>query len=295
MKIAVPREVHSGEQRVATTPEVVTQLLKLGFEVNVEKDAGVLANFADEAYIEAGAGIVADTRRLWAESDIVLKVRAPEHHPGLDCDEVSLLREGHTLIAFIWPAQQTELMARMAASGASVLAMDSVPRISRAQKMDALSSMANIGGYRAVVEAAGAFRPILYRARLRQRARCRRRRSLVHRRRRCGPRCHRCRQAAWAQSCAHLIRVPEVKEQVESMDAEFLMLEFEEEKGGRRGWVRQRQMSEEFIEAEMALFAEQAREVDIIITTALIPGKPCAETDYWPTWLSHYAQWQRHC
>ena len=157
MRIAVPREIHAGERRVATTPEVVRQILKLGFEVSVEAGAGAHASFSDEAYTEAGASVVSDTRALWNDADIVLKVRAPERHPELGCDEVELLRSGQTLISFVWPGQNEELMQRLAATGANVLAMDSVPRISRAQKMDALSSMANIGGYRAVIEAANHF------------------------------------------------------------------------------------------------------------------------------------------
>src|SRR5262249_54756180 len=114
-------------------------------------------NFADQAYVDAGAAIEADCRSLWTGADIVFKVRGPEFHPGLGVHEADLLRGGQTLISFIWPGQNEDLMRRLAATGATVLAMDSVPRISRAQKMDALSSMANIGGYRAIVEAANLF------------------------------------------------------------------------------------------------------------------------------------------
>lgn len=270
MKIAVPREVHPGEQRVATTPDVVIQLLKLGFEVNVEKNAGALANFSDQAYLQAGANIVADTRELWAGCDIVLKVRAPEHHSVLDCDEVSLLREGQTLIAFIWPAQNAELMDRMATTGANVLAMDSVPRISRAQKMDALSSMANIAGYRAIVEAAGQFGRF-FTGQITAAGKVPPAKVMI-----IGAGVAGLAAIGAAKSMGAIVRAfdtrPEVKEQVESMDAEFLELDFEEEGSGGGGYAKV--MSEEFIKAEMALFAEQAKEVDIIVTTALIPGKP---------------------
>ena len=149
--IGVPRERFPGEKRVATVPEVVAKLIKQGFRVAVEAGAGEAAQISDEAYRQAGAEVVADRDQLWAMSDIVFKVRAPGP------DEVGLVREGATLVSFIWPAQNPDLLQALAGRKATVLAMDSVPRISRAQKLDALSSMANIGGYRAVIEAAHAF------------------------------------------------------------------------------------------------------------------------------------------
>ena len=157
MTIAVPREVRAGERRVAATPETVGQLLKLGFAVNVEAGAGLRASFADNAYRETGAQVVSDTRALWADADIVIKVRAPELNPELGLDEATLLKKGAMLISFIWPAQNPALLTQLADGGTSVLAMDCVPRISRAQKLDALSSMANMAGYRAVIEAAQHF------------------------------------------------------------------------------------------------------------------------------------------
>ena len=157
MKIGVPCEVHIGEKRVATTPEVIKFLQKLGYAVLVESDAGSKANFSDNAYQESGAEIISDTKTLWESSDIILKVRAPENHPTLNIDESDLLKEGQTLISFIWPAQNEALMNKLSEKNINVLAMDSIPRISRAQKMDALSSMANIAGYRAIVEASHHF------------------------------------------------------------------------------------------------------------------------------------------
>ncbi len=270
MKIAVPREIHAGERRVATTPAVVKQLLKLGFTVTVEAGAGLSANFSDAAYSAAGAGIEKDTRNLWATADIILKVRAPQHHPDLDVDEASLLKAGQTLLAFIWPAQNEALMQRLAATGASVLALDSVPRISRAQKMDALSSMANIAGYRAIVESANHFGRF-FTGQITAAGKVPPAKVLV-----IGAGVAGLAAIGAAKSMGAIVRAfdtrPEVKEQVESMDAEFLMLEFEEEGSGSGGYAKT--MSEEFIAAEMALFAEQAAEVDIIVTTALIPGKP---------------------
>src|SRR5690606_36388505 len=157
MRIGVPKELHAGEKRVATVPEVAEKLMKLGFSVAVETGVGDRDNSSDDAYRGVGCSIAADAKSLWAESDIVLKVRGPQVHPELAVDEVDYLREGGHLISFIWPAQNPELMERLAAKKATVLAMDSVPRISRAQKLDALSSMANIAGYRAVIEAAQHF------------------------------------------------------------------------------------------------------------------------------------------
>ena len=151
LTIGVPREVYAGEKRVATVPDVVEKLIKLGFTLLVESGAGELANFSDETYRAAGASIESDTAALWAKSDIIFKVRGPNEQ------EVELLRTGGTLVSFLWPAQNPELLKKLAAKKATVLAMDSVPRISRAQKLDALSSKANIAGYRAVIEAAHEF------------------------------------------------------------------------------------------------------------------------------------------
>ena len=142
MKIGVPKEVHAGEQRVALTPETAGRIHKLGFEICVEAAAGAAAQFSDESYREAGVEVVADTKALWAGSDIVMKVLEPEMHPDLGVDEAELVRDGGTLISFIWPAQNSDMLEKLKARNATVIAMDSVPRISRAQKLDARSSMA---------------------------------------------------------------------------------------------------------------------------------------------------------
>jgi NAD(P) transhydrogenase subunit alpha len=270
MQIGVPREVHEGERRVATTPEVATQLQALGYTVAVETGAGLGANFDDEAYRQAGATIVPSPRDLWTSSDIILKVRGPEHHPDLGLDEVDLLRPGQTLVAFLWPAQHSELLQRLAALGATALSMDSVPRISRAQKMDALSSMANVAGYRAVVEAAQHFGRF-FTGQITAAGKVPPAKVLV-----IGAGVAGLAAIAAARGMGAIVRAfdtrPEVKEQVESTGGEFLELDFKEEGSGVGGYAKV--MSPEFIRAEMALFAAQAREVDIIITTALIPGKP---------------------
>jgi NAD(P) transhydrogenase subunit alpha len=270
MKIGAPREVHPQECRVAITPDTAEQLQKLGFSVAIEAGAGEKAHFSDDAYREAGVEVVENVKALWAESDIVLKVDGPETHPNECIDETELLREGGTLISFIWPAQNPELMAKLAARKATVLAMDSVPRISRAQKMDALSSMANVAGYRAVVEAANHFGRF-FTGQVTAAGKVPPAKVMV-----IGAGVAGLAAIGAAGSMGAVVRAfdtrPEVKEQVESMGAEFLMLDFEEEGSGEGGYAKV--MSEEFIKAEMELFARQAMEVDIIITTALIPGKP---------------------
>ena len=270
MKIGVPKEIHAGEARVATTPDVAAQLLKLGFAVAIESGAGAAASFSDEAYRAAGVDVISDTRTLWQQSDIILKVREPEAHPGLGVHEVELLRAGQTLISFLWPAQHPDLLQQLAARGVTALAMDSVPRISRAQKMDALSSMANIGGYRAVIEAAEHFGRF-FTGQITAAGRIPPAKVLV-----IGAGVAGLSAIGTARSLGAIVRAfdtrPEVKEQVHSMDAEFLEVSIKEEGAGVGGYAKV--MSPEFIKAEMALFAAQAKEVDIIITTALIPGKP---------------------
>ena len=146
MRIGIPKEIREGEKRVATTPEVAELIRKLGYEVAIESKAGLAANYSDEVYKEAGVEIIESTKELWEKSDIIFKVRPPETHPELAIDETELLHKNQVLISFIQPGINPELLKALAAQGGSVLSMDSVPRISRAQKMDALSSMANIAG-----------------------------------------------------------------------------------------------------------------------------------------------------
>ena len=273
MKIGVPKEIHAGENRVATTPEVAERLIKLGFSVAIESGAGDNAKFTDGAYREAGAHIIEDTKELWSSSDIILKVRAPEIHPNLNVNDTDLLKDGKTLISFIWPAQNEALLNKLASKKINVLAMDSIPRISRAQKMDALSSMANIAGYRAVIEASQHFGRF-FTGQITAAGKIPPAKVMI-----IGAGVAGLSATGTAASLGAIVRAfdtrPEVKEQVESMGAEFLELDFKEEGSGTGGYAKV--MSEEFIKAEMALFARQAMEVDIIITTALIPGKPAPE------------------
>ena len=262
--IGIPKETYPGECRAAATPDTAKKLQKLGFEVLVESGAGSQAKFSDSAYEVADCRIVPNAEELWSQADIVLKVRPPSP------DEVTAMPEGKTLLGFIWPAQNSELLEQLAARQATVLAMDAVPRISRAQKMDALSSMANIAGYRAVVEAANNFGRF-FTGQITAAGKVPPAKVLV-----IGAGVAGLAAIGTAKGLGAVVRAfdtrPVVKEQVESMGGEFLELEFEEEGSGQGGYAKV--MSKAFIEAEMALFAEQAKEVDIIITTALIPGKP---------------------
>ncbi|ELP23900.1 NAD(P) transhydrogenase alpha subunit [Pantoea agglomerans 299R] len=250
------------ESRVAATPKTVEQLIRLGFSVTVERDAGKRASFDNESYIAAGATL-SDRDQVW-QSDIVLKVNAP------DDEEIALTRAGSTLVSFIWPAQHPDLLSKLAARQVTVMAMDSVPRISRAQSLDALSSMANIAGYRAIVEAAHEFGRF-FTGQITAAGKVPPAKVMV-----IGAGVAGLAAIGAAGSLGAIVRAfdtrPEVKEQVQSMGAEFLELDFEEEAGSGDGYAKV--MSEAFIKAEMALFASQAREVDIIVTTALIPGKP---------------------
>ena len=262
MLIGVPRELLDNESRVAATPKTVQQILKLGFDVIVEHDAGFKASFEDQAFAAAGAK-VGDAAQVW-QADIIFKVNAPTD------DEIALIKEGATLVSFIWPAQNPQLMEKLSAKKINVLAMDAVPRISRAQALDALSSMANIAGYRAVVEAAHEFGSF-FTGQITAAGKVPPAKVLV-----IGAGVAGLAAIGAANSLGAIVRAfdsrPEVKEQVESMGASFLEIDFKEEGGSGDGYAKV--MSEEFNRRALALYAEQAKEVDIIITTALIPGRP---------------------
>jgi NAD(P) transhydrogenase subunit alpha len=269
VKIGIPKEIYPGERCVAGTPSTVERLGKMGFSVLIETGAGEGAAFPDELYVEAGATLAATQEALWSEADIILKVRSPMALPD-GRHEADFLDEQMTLISFIWPAQSQELLDRLAARKANVLAMDMIPRISRAQKMDALSSMANIAGYRAVLEAASFFGRF-FTGQMTAAGRVEPAKVLI-----IGAGVAGLSAIGTARNMGAIVRAfdtrPTVKEQVESMGAEYLTVELEEDGTGQGGYAKT--MSKEFIEAEIALFKEQAAEVDIIITTALIPGKP---------------------
>ena len=270
MKIGVPKEVFANERRVATTPDTAKRLQKLGFTVLVEAGAGIKADFSDELYVAADCTIVPSTEALYEQADIILKVREPMQHPELGKHEAELLREGQVLISFLWPAQNQELVERLAARKATVLAMDSIPRISRAQKMDALSSMANIAGYRAVIEAAQQFGSF-FTGQFTAAGKVPPAKVLV-----IGAGVAGLAAIGAARGLGAIVRAfdtrPAVEEQVESMGAEYVTLDFKEDGTGAGGYAKV--MSEAFMDAERALFEELAKDTDIIITTALIPGEP---------------------
>jgi NAD(P) transhydrogenase subunit alpha len=269
MKIGIPKETRPGERRVAATPESIGRLKKLGFEVVIEHDAGAGASFYDDDYRNAGAAVADDVRDVWS-ADIVLKVQPPDQHPGLAVHEADLLRAGSTLISFLWPGKNKELVERLAGRKVSVIAIDQVPRITRAQKMDALSSMANIAGYRAVIEAASYYGRF-FTGQMTAAGRVPPAKVLV-----IGAGVAGLAAIGAARGLGAIVRAFDtraaVRDQVKSMGAEFLELNVHEEGEGGGGYAKE--MSPAFIAAEMALFAAQARDVDIIITTALIPNRP---------------------
>ena len=264
LRIGIPRERAAGEKRVAIVPEAVEKLIKLGFTVAVEAGAGDAAHFSDDSYRAAGAEVIEGEANLWSASDIIFKVRGPSS------GEVGLMREGGTLVSFIWPAQNPELLQQLAGRKTTVLAMDSVPRISRAQKLDALSSMANIAGYRAVIEAAHHFGRF-FTGQITAAGKVPPAKVFV-----IGAGVAGLAAIGTASGLGAIVRAndtrPEVGDQVKSMGGEFVTVDYEEEGSGTGGYAKL--MSEGFQQAQRETFARQAKEVDIIITTALIPGKP---------------------
>ncbi|HEX7650016.1 MAG TPA: Re/Si-specific NAD(P)(+) transhydrogenase subunit alpha [Noviherbaspirillum sp.] len=265
LTIGVPREVFPGEKRVATVPDVVEKLIKLGFNVAVETGAGDAANFSDDVYRAAGAQVVDSAASLWAASDIVFKVRGP------NADEVGMMRDGGTLISFIWPAQNPELLKQLAAKKATVLAIDALPRtLSRAQKMDALTSQAGVAGYRAVIEAANAFGRF-FNGQVTAAGKIPPAKVFI-----AGAGVAGLAAIGTAAGLGAIVRAndtrAEVADQVVSLGGEFVKIDYEEEGSGGGGYAKV--MSEGFQQAQREMYAKQAKEVDVIITTALIPGKP---------------------
>ena len=269
MIIGVPKEIHPGERRVAIVPSTIGQLKKLGYEVIIEKGAGILANFPDNLYQDAGAEVIENASEIWDKSDLVIKIRAPAMQPKLKKHEASLLKKESCLIAMLDPSRNKALVKKLAGTGGTSLSTDAIPRISRAQSMDVLSSMANISGYRAMVEAAHFFGRLLS-GQITAAGKIPPAKVLV-----IGAGVAGLSAIGTAKNLGAIVRSfdtrPAVKDEVKSMGAEFLELEFDEEGEGTGGYAKV--MSKEFIEAEMTLFGQQAQDVDIIITTAAIPGK----------------------
>ncbi|MBL7932912.1 MAG: Re/Si-specific NAD(P)(+) transhydrogenase subunit alpha [Bacteroidia bacterium] len=264
MKVGIPAEIFPDELRVAATPKTVKRLQKQGFEVYIQHNAGIKANFSDKDFEEAGAKIVKTAAEIYGQSDIVLKVKEPT------VPEVDLMHEGLVLLSYLWPAQNQALLEKLAGKKVNAVAMDAIPRISRAQKMDVLSSMANIAGYRAVIEGSYHFGRFLN-GQITAAGKVEPAKVLV-----IGAGVAGLAAIGAANSLGAIVRAfdtrKEVAEQIESMGAQFLTVEINEDGATASGYSKE--MSKEFIEAEMALFKQQAAEVDIIITTAQIPGKP---------------------
>lgn len=270
MKIGAPTETAAGEARVALTPESAERLQKLGYECLVESGAGAAASITDAAYEAAGVKVVGTASELWGEADVIVKVREPS------LEEVDAAPEGKTLISFIWPAANEDLLEKLQAKKMSVLAMDMVPRISRAQKMDALSSMANIAGYRAVVEAGNNFGRF-FMGQMTAAGKVPPAKVLVVGAGVAGLAAIGTSVSLGAITMAFDVR-PEVSEQIESMGAEFVFLDFEEaQTDGAESGGYAAPSSPEFREKQLEKFRELAPEVDIVITTALIPNRPAPE------------------
>jgi NAD(P) transhydrogenase subunit alpha len=263
MKVGIPSEIFPNELRVAATPKTVKRLQKQGFEVYIQHNAGIKANFSDKEFEEAGAKIVNSAADIYGNSDIVLKVKEPS------IEEVDMMKEGLILLSYLWPAQNQPLLQKLADKKVNAVAMDAIPRISRAQKMDVLSSMANIAGYRAVIEASYHFGRFLN-GQITAAGKVEPAKVLV-----IGAGVAGLAALGAANSLGAIVRAfdtrKEVAEQIESMGAQFLTVEINEDGATASGYSKE--MSKEFIEAEMALFKAQAAEVDIIITTAQIPGR----------------------
>lgn len=263
MKLVVPKESISSEKRVAISPDNISAFGKLGYEVWIESGAGDLSNFPDDLYVQSGAKIAGKKSELWEKGDLLLKINPPSN------EEVGLIKEGATLVSFAYPARNEDLLKALGERKINWLAMDCVPRISRAQSMDALSSMANVAGYRAVVEASHKFGRF-FTGQITAAGKVPPAKILV-----IGAGVAGLAAIGAARNMGAIVRAfdtrPAVKDEVKSLGGDFLMLDFEEEGAGSGGYAKV--MSKEFIDAEMKLFAEQAEEVDIIITTAMIPGK----------------------
>ena len=263
MIIVIPKESISDERRVAIAPQNIASFIKLGYDVKVEVGAGGFAQMPDELYESQGASIIDGKESVWSSGDLILKVNPPT------VEEAMLIKEGACLICFVYPSRNETLLKALAERKITLLAMDCVPRISRAQSMDALSSMANVAGYRAVVEASHEFGRF-FTGQITAAGKVPPAKILV-----IGAGVAGLAAIGAARNMGAIVRAfdtrPVVKDEVKSLGGEFLMLDFEEDGAGSGGYAKT--MSKEFIDAEMKLFAEQAEEVDVIITTAMIPGK----------------------
>ncbi len=263
MIVGIPKELLQSEGRVAATPKTVIRLIKQGFEVVVEASAGDRANFTDNEFVDAGAKIAKTASEVYTSSEVILKVQPPTF------EEIDQMKEGTVTLSYLWPAQNQDLLKKLAEKKINAIAMDAIPRISRAQKMDVLSSMANIAGYRAVIEGANYFGRFLN-GQITAAGKVEPAKIMV-----IGAGVAGLASIGAAHSLGAIVRAfdtrLEVEEQIQSMGAQFLTVDIEEDGSTSSGYSKV--MSQEYIDAEMKLFLEQAKDVDIIITTAQIPGR----------------------
>ena len=269
MIIAVPKEVLQGENRVAVVPDVAVKLIKDGYEVHVEKNAGLNAGFTDEKYLTAGAKIVTDVRQLYTDADIVLKVQRPIVHPALNVHELDLFKEGTLLVTFLYPLHYPQLAKQCAEKGINVISMDAIPRTTLAQKMDALSSQANIAGYKSVILSAnslGKIFPLLMTA-----AGTISPAKVVI----MGAGVAGLQALGTAKRLGAVVEVsdirPAVKEEVQSLGGKFIEVQTDENMQDAGGYAKE--ASEEFLKKQKELIFKHITEADIVITTALVPGK----------------------
>jgi len=267
--IAVPKEVLQGENRVAVVPDVAVKLIKDGYEVHVEKNAGLNAGFTDEKYLTAGAKIVTDVRQLYTDADIVLKVQRPIVHPALNVHELDLFKEGTLLVTFLYPLHYPQLAKQCAEKGINVISMDAIPRTTLAQKMDALSSQANIAGYKSVILSAnslGKIFPLLMTA-----AGTISPAKVVI----MGAGVAGLQALGTAKRLGAVVEVsdirPAVKEEVQSLGGKFIEVQTDENMQDAGGYAKE--ASEEFLKKQKELIFKHITEADIVITTALVPGK----------------------
>jgi NAD(P) transhydrogenase subunit alpha len=269
-KLFVPKECAAGETRVAVTPDSVKRLLKAGFAVEVESGAGDTANIADSAYEAAGATIAKDAKAAWGSADVVTKINPPQQNPSLGADEAKLMREGAILVSHVWPHKNLPVVRSLMSGKVSTLALELVPRISRAQSMDTLSSQANIAGYKAVLLAAGRlakyFPMLMTAAGTIQPARV-----VIM-----GAGVAGLQAIATAKRLGAVVEVsdirPETKEQVESLGAKFIELPQLESGSGQGGYAKE--VTPEFLKKQQEIVAARIAAADVVITTAQVPGRP---------------------
>lgn len=269
MIIGVPKEILNGENRVAVVPDVASKLIKAGFQVNVEKNAGLNAGFIDEKYETAGAKIIGNTEELYNSADIILKVQRPLEHPELKKNELEIIKKGTYLITFLYPLNYPELAEKCAEKGINIFSMDMIPRTTLAQKMDALSSQANIAGYKSVILCANELRKI-FPLMMTAAGTISPAKVVIM-----GAGVAGLQALGTARRLGAVVEVsdirPTVKEEVQSLGGKFIEVETDEVMQDERGYAKE--ASEEFLKKQKELIFKHVTEADIVITTALVPGK----------------------